>query len=244
MTLINLEQKNIAPVAVEKPRRAQEEPALPKIKKHHLKRNCCLLVLLLFIFSLVTAAAAAAKTGIFEIPVFSSIFYRLPKPAREVKIESQTSAGGQNLNFSLNVETKKITLELTEEDLTFLLRRALAQGNFPYFAPNLQVLISDGEAELYGLLLKPLKVNLTLKLKPILAAGKLDFELTKIKLGDLPMPAGYGNMIVHRLLQKPLAQLNSTAAKLQLENLALSEKKAEVILGSQSLMLLQNNFNF
>lgn len=244
MTLINLEEKNIAPPAVEKPRRVEIEPALPKIKKHHFKRNCYVLVLILFVFSLITATAAVAKTGIFEIPVFSSIFYRLPKPSRQIEIENQAMIGGKNLNFSLNTETKKITLELSEEDLTFLLRQALTQKNNPYFAPNLQAAILNNEVELYGLLLKPFSANLTLKVKPIFSDHKLDFELTKIKIGGLPMPAGYGNIIIHRLLAKPLEQLNSAAAKFQLESLELSEKKAKVILGSQALMFLQNNFNF
>ncbi|OGY48487.1 MAG: hypothetical protein A3J65_01185 [Candidatus Buchananbacteria bacterium RIFCSPHIGHO2_02_FULL_45_11b] len=244
MTLINLEEKIAAPAPAASKPRIEAEPAAPKVKKHHFKRNCCFLVLLLFIFSLTLAAAAVAKTGIFEIPVFSSVFYRLPKPKREIKIENQASAGGQNLNFSLNTETKKITLELSEEDLTFLLRQALTRANDPYFAQNLQALIFGGEVELSGLLLKPLKVNLTLKLKPLLADSRLDFKLTKIIVGSLPIPAEYGNMTVHRLLQKPLEQLNSAMVKFQLESLELSEKKAQVIFGSESLMLLQNNFNF
>lgn len=241
MPRVNLEEKNfIEPVFVRP--KFEARPAAPKIKKGRFKRNCGVLIFVLFVSFLITATAVAAKTGIFQIPVFSSIFYRLPQPSRQIEIKDHAFIAGKNLNYSVNPETKKITLELTEEDLTFLLRQALTKNN-PYFAPNLQAAVLNNEVEFYGLLLKPFAANLTLKLKPSFSAGQLDFTITKVKIGDLSLPAGTATALVHRFFSRQLEQFNSVLAKFKPESLQLSEGVAKVILGEEAATLFQNNFN-
>ncbi len=198
MTRINFEEK--LPPRLDVPELKRPKKFRPK--KMRLKTGCLLLGTILVIFFLFVITAAVAKTGIVEIPVFSQIFYRLPQPTRQVEIDNPAEFIQKSAKTSYDSQEKLFIIELTEEDLTFLIRRGLQNQKDPIFAQNSQAVITDGGIEFFGLLLKPVSVNLTIKIKIVLGKDSIyDYQVTQFKVGGLNLPPTLVNWAVHKYVE-------------------------------------------
>jgi hypothetical protein len=156
-------------------------------------------LVLFLIFSFLTLTALA-QTGLVQIPFFSSLFYQLPKPKRVVEINNLSDLAGKSFNLEPSVDQKTAALTITEEELTFLLRQTLASGSDPFFAPNIQATISHEEIEFFGLLLRPLSANITLKLIPRVVDGRLKLLIRQVLIGQFSAPPQIAGWLVKKFL--------------------------------------------
>jgi len=150
---------------------------------------------LVFILLLLIIAAAIlvglAWSGIRQIPYLSDKFYELPQPVRIVEVDSNQVKDfeQQGVIFSISEDDAVATTAITERHLTYLLRTALSSQDNPIFAPTIQAVITPDYIELFGLMLQPIKINITLHLLPFINdSQKLDFKITNVKAGNLPAP--------------------------------------------------------
>ncbi|MFA6254862.1 MAG: hypothetical protein WC675_02360 [Patescibacteria group bacterium] len=202
MARIDLKEENLLPSQDLKPK-----PKPPKkerrAKKRSVKTSCLRLAGFLFIFILIILVALIAKAGIIEIPVLSQIFYRVPSPSRLIVIDNPEDFIRRPASYQYDQTTKMTTMELTEEELTFIIRQNLAKQEKPKFAQNTQIVINEGEIEFFGLMLRPIKVNLTLKVKISKPEGApYSYQITQFKVGNLNLPPSLVNWSVHKYLEK------------------------------------------
>jgi len=221
MARISLEDKLLA--------RSEFEDFKPQLRRPKRKRRigfkagCCLFFLIILIFFLLIATAAIAKTGIIEIPVFTRLFYRLPQPSRTIEI---SDLGKFFQPFGVQfLPDDSLAVEFTEEQLTFLLRQYLTGKKDSYFADNAQAVIINQEIEFFGLLIKPISANLTLKLRPKLIDNNLALDLAGAKIGNLDLPVPVADWLIDKLFQNKLAEFKQKIKDFQLTDLNLSEGK-------------------
>ncbi|MFA6381656.1 MAG: hypothetical protein WCX08_00090 [Candidatus Buchananbacteria bacterium] len=201
ISLEELIQKSEASLPVpEKPKR---------VRKRKLKTNCWLIFSVLLVIFLAAGLAVIAKTGIIEIPVFSSIFYRLPQPSRLIPPQNPADFSQKSVVYSYDEQNKILHAELTENELTFFVRQKLAADPKAMFAQNTQFIIDNGEIELFGLMIKPFTANLTLRMKANFLDNAGSYQVTQAKIGDLSLPP----FIADWLLKQYANQVNKSQVK-------------------------------
>jgi len=215
-------------------------------KKPSFKKSCFLILVVILLFFLITSVAVLARTGIAEIPFFSAIFYQTPKPTRVIEIEDSGEMAQKSPNITLNLEKGLVNFELTEQDLTFILRQSLTGQKDSYFAQNLQLVITNQQIELFGLLLRPVSANLTLNIKPFLTAGKLSYAVVGAKIGDLSVPAGLANWVLDKFIKDKDKQIGLNENDFQFTALELKEGKLDLevkIEVDKTKDIITNTFN-
>src|SRR3989338_2677508 len=232
MARISLEE-NFNPDEFELPRGFTKKRR--RSKKIGFKKGCCLLFFLIFLFILIVAAAAVIKTGIWEIPVLTKIFYQIPKPPRIVQANDDFFQ--KPLNFELNQEENYLSFNLTEQDLTSILRRHLTGENNLIFASNLQAAISDNQIEIFGLLLKPISANITIVFKPEIFDQKFDLNLIELKIGNLSLPPVIGEKLINYFFGGMLNQVGD----LKIANINLKERQIKIFISGGKIHELVNN---
>jgi len=178
-------------VSKNKPQIEKEPRKKMSFKFKLTKKNFLLILIPVLFIILFFIVGAVAKTGIYNIPVFTQIFYRVPKPSRTIsKLDALQYANVQP-KYDFNQETGIFHLELTEEQATFLLRYSLGKKSQAKFADTAQVIFEDGQVEFFGLMLDPVKTNLTVsvKLDHKSSEKKLDYKISKFRIGSLNLPA-------------------------------------------------------
>ncbi len=207
-----------------------------KRKKRRRVLSCCFLEILFVLLILFLGTATVAKTGLFEIPFFSKIFYKQPEPLRvitpqqkrvenlnelfENKIKSQVKE-----KISPGEENQKVEIELefTEEELTASLLRGIEVGSLPL--SKAQIAISQKEIEIFGRFIKP-EIFFTVRFQPKIQNGQITVKLTKIKLGNLSVPVFLSNILFERVLKDKLNQINEIIGKEgRLEEIRLENSK-------------------
>jgi hypothetical protein len=201
-------------------------------KKISLKARCCLWFLILLIFFLIIITAFIAKAGVVQIPFFSQIFYRLAQPSRQIEIDNQELVNIIQQGLNLEFDPQGLaTIEITEEELTYLFRQSLSGKDDSYFAESLQLIISKDRIEFFGLLIKPISASITLIIKPYLVNNILDFELIQAKIGDLSPPPKFTNWLIDTFLGDKLTEINQEIGGMgQLQSLELKEGKLIITL--------------
>ncbi|MFA6322587.1 MAG: hypothetical protein WCX71_03875 [Candidatus Buchananbacteria bacterium] len=201
-----------------------------KSKKISFKNQLRLALGLVVVFGLLTSVAAVAATGIFNIPVFSRIFYHLPQPARLVDIplgDFKPSAEGFSVKSSS--EEGLIVFDLGEREFTYILRQALTSKADSRFAPNLQVVITPDWLEFYGLQLKPFKANLTLRIKPQVVNKMLTYQILECKIGSLHVPAWLAQYYLNRGMGQSQDISQKIMQMTRLEKLDLMDGKFSLV---------------
>jgi len=195
----------------------------PVRRKSRTKFFCCLLCLIFGLIFLVIFAAMVAKTGIFNIPVFSNYFYRLPQPTRQVAAQNPAELLQQGTGLRFDSQNKLVYIELSERNLTYLIEQAAA--NNPYFAPNLQTVISHSQIEMFGLLIYPFSANITFTIEPYLKDGQLAFTTRGLKVGNLSLPPNIASWLSDRFFKSWFLQISQNLIKSKVSDFQLQEGK-------------------
>ena len=178
-----------------------------KKKKFKIKFACCGLVVFLFLSFFLTSAAIVAKTGAFEIPILSAVFYKFPEPVRIVKLDGDEEINDFSATADLNSQSGLLSFEITEQQLTSFLKAALASSGDGRFAANIQGAITNDGLEIFGLLLKPLRCNVILNIWPHVQDSRIELDIESAKIGDLSLPPFLLTLVVDTVLKDIKHQL-------------------------------------
>lgn len=175
-----------------------------------------------------------AKTGLVRVPVFTAMAYALPTPERTVEsgtaveqeMEKQLVATLQSKLSAGTFTDADATLVFSEGTLTTSLRSAIAQGAQEVFVQDSAqvVILQSGEVELY----LPFTGNeqnsaLLLRVAPTAKDGGLAFDVTRVQVGQLFVPA-WLQFAVQWPLDKLVSQLNDFLdAYVSVQNVTLQE---------------------
>jgi len=236
MTRIELRDKNIKEIDDLKKeiREVKKEPKkIVKEKKFSGCKFCCLSLVVVFILLVSFILAILARTGLYDIPVFSSIFYKTPKPTREVLVELQNIKSLESiLNKRLEeqimrqvspfeiiggtIPDKDISLDLvlSEEELTGFLRSYQDQTKEAGFdIKNPQIVVTEEEVEFFTEVIKPKKTYLTVAFRPEINDRDIDFEITRLRLGNLSLPGFLLDFITKNYLESKIDEATSNIPK-------------------------------
>lgn len=222
----------------EKLKRKIREEVVSEMKKKKRGKffGCCFLKLFILVLILAAATALLARTGLFDIPVFSKIFYQEPTPEREVAANTAEEKSFENLlaqkiaeqlktgkNLSTDGEAP-VALEFTEEELTGFLKIAETEENYPF--TQAQISITPEAIEIFGQLKKFNQTFLTVTLKPEIKDGDLEIIIKKIRIGNLSLPPAVGNFLTDKILKDQLDPVKKIILENgNLENVELTEGK-------------------
>ncbi len=215
--------------------------------------SCCSFLLLVLLALVIFVFIILAKTGFFQIPFFTDIFYKSPQPVYVVQApffnedEKQKLAESfeqriveqafsqvdpDKLKEGLISEDQRINLDLNifESEITLLFRTGLTQGlEQEYKFEGSQVAITPSELEFFTHVLKPKDVYLTLGLKPTIKDGELNLELTKIKIGNLALPSALANVVVEYYLGNKIKEVSKSLFPFtKIESLTLTEGQINI----------------
>lgn len=203
-----------------------------KFRKFFKKIGCLLFILLILVSVAIIGSAAIAKTGLWNIPVISKIFYEQPEPLRQVAVSRSVVSivadlGWQAAKNALNSQSDVLTISLTEEELTALARESFASSSLLRSRINvdtLQLVVQPNEIEFFSQLFWPRQTHLTIGFVPLIEEGEIKLELTRWHLGGLRMPLGLGNWFLNKFLNSRFDQmLASVLQKVQVEEISLGQ---------------------
>ncbi len=222
----------------EKLKRELREEVVSEIKKKKRGKffGCCFLKFFIIVLILAASIALLAKTGLFDIPVFSKIFYQAPAPEREVAANTAEEKSFENLlaqkldqelrsgkNLAAGGEIP-VTLEFTEEELTGFLKTAETGEDYPF--TEAQISITPQAIEIFGQLKEFNQTFLTVALRPEIKNGELEIIFQKIRIGNLSLPPAIGNFLTDKLLKDQLDSVKKLISENgNLENIELTEGK-------------------
>src|SRR3989338_8788247 len=172
----------------------QYQQSDPRRRHFSFRFGCLSFFILCIVLLVIFCTALIAKTGIIEIPYFSKMFYAPPRASREVNI------GVAGLGDSIaslvqhtKIEKDEITIELSDKDLTLLIRQIFSASKIP--ATQVQLISHNQNLELFGFFTRPLAFFLQTDIKPGVHANTLNFQITRMKIGNLSLPPFIFNYI-------------------------------------------------
>ena len=235
----NTKQNNVSDLEaeVEKLKKSLKRKQNRKI----LSCGSCLLFFILAILILgILGAYALAKSGLKEIPFFTKHFYQEPLPSYLVKSEDSTTVekyiaatleknARKQALIQKKTENLKINLNLSEEQLTALLREQAKNSDYLNKKIDyIQLAVLPENLELFTKL-KESRVFITLNIEPEVKNNKLDLNVEKFKIGNLALPKFIGNLLIADLFAKSMNKiLQSHSDSFQILAIDLSAKSALV----------------
>ena len=205
------------------------------LKIRFTRRNFLLVLIPAILIILFLAVGVFAKTGIVYIPVFSQIFYRVPQPIRLIEKIDPAEYSSLIPKYGFNEETKIFHLEFTEEEATFIVRQSIANNPNANFTKTAQVVFEDGQVEFFGLMLEPVKTNLTVTVK-LDYADKFKYRISRLRIGNLNLPSFivdwlvkfYGNQAVKGKMKElgiDPNKIDFSKSNIKLNNLQVDDGK-------------------
>ncbi|NUM25092.1 MAG: hypothetical protein HUU49_00540 [Candidatus Buchananbacteria bacterium] len=208
-----------------------------KRNKKNIWKRLGVVVMIFFVGVLVVLCIA----GIVRVPVLSNILYQTPSPSRVVSdvVLGEIDRTKNGVNF--DKESSVLSVKISEEYLSYFLQQLQLKSNDPSFDQNIQVVVESGEIEFYATMLRPVKTEITLRVKPDIGSGlslTKFFKVTKFKVGNLRLPSFVAELYLKELIESKLKTLTSAfggasnliTAKppVSVKNLALENGYAEI----------------
>ncbi len=166
-------------------------------------------------------------------------FFRKAEPVQQVKqlnIVQKISAEEKFNTWQTGFDKKNLdlikknpqNLILSEAELNYMVGRILSESKNPPIQ-NLTINLNEGEIEITGYLLTPMKGDIDLKIKPIYKEGKLYPNITYSKFKRLRLPTSIANKILYSNLQPSIDKLykDNNLKNLQIK---LKENQLEISL--------------
>lgn len=128
------------------------------------------------------------------------------------------------------VSTGKITVILTEAQLTSALTRRLAAQDEPLLrSPS--VLLRDGTIQIYGLAQQgPFEVSVRLEIAPVLSGdGELGFELASADFGPFPASEGLRAGVSSMLSEVLVGSLGTLATGIRVTSVAVANGELAIV---------------
>lgn len=202
-------------------------------RKHRRGLGCCIFFIVVLLFGVLIGCAVVAKSGVVEIPFFSDVFYRVPKPTRIVSVDADAN---QDLAVVANPLSGTATLTISEEQLTQALRRGLGGYDTIAISTAQAVILPEG-IELFGLVTKPVRVNITALVEPRIENAKFAVTVKKLTLGNLPLPPSWAERITRWLAGGIIDQTAQAINSVAIERIELHDKTISVVVSLSSALL-------
>lgn len=206
-------------------------PRRRRRRRRRRGRGCCLFIIVI-LFCLSIACAVVAKTGIVTIPVFSNLFYRLPVPERIVQVAPDASL---DLTVTPNLVNRTAKVIITEAQLTLALRQNLSSID-ALATQTMQALIEPDGVELFALVLKPVRANITVLLEPTVRDGRLAVAIKEVRIGNLPIPLSLAQRLAHWLFGDMLDRTAQSLQNFAVSEIELSKGSATVVIPIDALL--------
>jgi hypothetical protein len=151
-----------------------------------------------------------AKTGIYDIPVFTKIFYQQPMPIHEV-IPSPNQAAEWEKKMQINPfsaeQVKKV--EFTEGDLTTMfwvaLEKAGAQQGKIAIKTG-QIAVDQNQVELFAEFTAPFHALVSVGLLPQIENQQLVFKTESLRIGNLEVPFDFTKNLISSTLNTQMSK--------------------------------------
>lgn len=102
-----------------------------------------------------------------------------------------------------NPDSQKVTVVITDEDLTTILEEASqTDSNFNLTKPK--AVITSSQINLAGKLVKPFVSRIIIEIVPKVSDGKLSLDVSDVKLANLTLPAFLRSRVVEPILNKSI----------------------------------------
>jgi len=205
----------------------------PRRRKHRRGSGCCIFFIVVLLFGVLTSCAVVAKSGIIEVPFFSDVFYRVPKPTRIVEVDADAN---QELAVVANPLSGTATLTISEEQLTQALRRSLGGYDTVAISTAQAVILPEG-IELFGLVTEPVRVTIIVLIEPRIENAHLFITVKKLTLGNLPLPPSWAERITRWLAGGIIDQTAQAINSVAIEQIELHDKTVRVVVPLSSALL-------
>ncbi|MFA6587828.1 MAG: hypothetical protein WCT08_02030 [Patescibacteria group bacterium] len=180
------------------------------------------LIKLIILVLVVWTAIQVARTGLWQIPLFTKYFYQAPEP---IRIVGPISQNFPELIIQSKADITNKNFRLSEGGLTYLLANSIAGMHLGISRPNLT--IESQTMEFSFLIPKKNNAIVRLYLQPILnAENSLEFVVSKTFLGQVSVPSWLIGEPTKILLAQELSPILKVApeirqVKLESRNLIL-----------------------
>lgn len=216
-------------------------------------RSCCSFLVLIVLALLFFILMSLAKTGLFQIPFFSDIFYKIPEPVHIVESKNlgveeieklsqsflegvreqaleQIDAADLKKGFIPPDETIDLSLDISEEELTSLINYALSSGqNSEYKLEDSQLAVTPEGLQFFSHVLEPRDFYITADFLPEVKEEKFDLKLEKIKIGVLSLPSFLSDIFSKYFLSSKIQEIVEDSFLLsKIESLELSKGKVNI----------------
>ncbi|MBI5621949.1 hypothetical protein HY933_03750 [Candidatus Falkowbacteria bacterium] len=171
--------------------------------------NCLVLALIVMAFLLAGVLSAVAKSGVLTVPLFSDWLYTEPQPLHPVAATNTDLDALQRDVLRTLAQTQSTTVVFYETELTALLQQALTaaeQSQVPLTITDGQIAIASDRAEVWLRVSRPVAGVLTMAFVPRIQNQQLFLEVKELKLGQLSLPRGWGQILVNATINKTLGR--------------------------------------
>lgn len=208
----------------------------PRRRKRRRGLGCCSLLSIVLLLSIFIGCAVVAKSGILEIPIFSDLFYRVPKPTHFVTVDVDAN---QELAVVTDLVSGTATFSITEAQLTQILRRSLSDYDSVAISTAQAAILPEG-IELFGLVVKPVRVTVTALVTPVVENQQLTVAVKKVMLGNVSLPLPWTEGIMRWLLGGMIDRVAQAVATLTVERIELDAGVLHAIVPLSSSLLQVN----
>lgn len=193
-------------------------------RKSHPILTCLIIVVaVLFVFG-GWATSLVAKTGLWEIPVFTNLFYEPPVPTRVVVASgSLNEALTQELTDLVNQRVQEaggpdidrdLSLDIQESLMTAAVQTSLTSGPLGGSGSQIAAIKDQGLEAFLPFTESELNTALVIQLMPrVDQEGSLQVDVNEFRLGQLKAPTWLVNLILRRPITLATWELEREIAK-------------------------------
>ena len=220
------------------------QPPLRYESKRHWGCWGCFFLVVLFVFFWVAGIGyLVARTGLYEIPIMSSLVFDPVSPTREIDITEEEAielVAGLDDTFIETVEEEvsrgndtsavDIEIEITEEEMTAELLVSyqsldLEESGLSLDTP--QIVITKNFIEIYADIAGEHPSVVLMEVFPELVSGSVEITLKRVVIGNLRIPNPAVNYLVDQYVEDNINRFltESISEQTQVRSIELADRK-------------------
>jgi len=179
-------------------------------KRRHPVITCGIIALVFLLAIMLWALWSLAATGLFNIPIFTSLAYSVPEPTREVSIGAPLETHFET-QLSKGFSSKSISLSLPEDAFTATLRTVIEQSAKEQFdVDSVQIAVLEDEGLEVFLPLANNKQESALKMILLVHEedGRLVGEVSKTWIGSYRVPGWMVNLFIEPVVKTGISTMS------------------------------------
>lgn len=189
--------------------------------------NCLFLLLIILLVFVIYGLICVARTGYYDIPVFSKIFYSEPEPQRYIVVSSFSEKEIMDkINQLFFSRDQSITL--SEKEISYLLQGVLDEKNIEYEIAQLAV--NEQDSEMFVQMIKPYDLTLTVYFNAVKTEGQdLEIDIDQVYVGNYKIP-GIIKSSAESLVNEKINEIidQSVPQQLNVGQVTTQDKKVKV----------------